>query len=67
MNIIKSMMAIYTAQITEAKVNIGVLLQNPTAIPEHGNFVKELDKYISSIATAQDKIAVLEKEYEDYE
>ncbi len=35
---------------------------NPTAIPEHSDFVKELDKHIIEIATAKERIAVLEED-----
>ena len=58
--IVKNLISIYTAKITEAKTNIDVLMVNPTAIPEHSDFVKELDKHIIEIATAKERIAVLE-------
>jgi 2-phospho-L-lactate guanylyltransferase (CobY/MobA/RfbA family) len=35
---------------------------NPTSIPEHSEFTKELDKHITEIATAKEKIAVLEND-----
>ena len=43
-----------------AMTNIDVLMVNPTSIPEHSEFTKELDKHITEIATAKEKIAVLE-------
>ncbi len=58
--IIKNLISIYTAEITKAKTNIDVLMVNPTSIPEHSEFTKELDKYITEIATAKEKIYVLE-------
>ena len=58
--IIKNLISIYTAEITKAKTNIDVLMGNPTSIPEHSEFTKELDKYITEIATAKEKIYVLE-------
>ena len=60
--IVKNLISIYTAKITEAKTNIDVLMVNPTAIPEHRDFVKELDKHIIEIATAKERIAVLEED-----
>ena len=38
--IVKNLISIYTAKITEAKTNIDVLMVNPTAIPENSDFVK---------------------------
>ena len=58
--IIKNLISIYTAEITKAKTNIDVLMVTPTSIPEHSEFTKELDKYITEIATAKEKIYVLE-------
>ena len=58
--IVMNLISIYTAEITKAKTNIDVLMVNPTSIPEHSEFTKELDKYITEIATAKEKIYVLE-------
>ena len=60
--IVKNLISIYTAEITKAETNIDVLMVNPTSIPEHSEFTKELDKHITEIATAKEKIAVLETE-----
>ena len=60
--IVKNLISIYTAEITKAKTNIDVLMVNPTSIPEHSEFTKELDKHITEIATAKEKIYVLETE-----
>jgi hypothetical protein len=60
--IVKNLISIYTAEITKAKTNIDVLMVNPTSIPEHSDFTKELDKHITEIATAKEKIDVLETE-----
>jgi|TARA_B100000424_G_scaffold161912_1_gene124028 hypothetical protein len=60
--IVKNLISIYTAEITKAKTNIDVLMVNPTSIPEHSEFTKELDKHITEIATAKEKIDVLETE-----
>ena len=51
--IVKNLISIYTAKILEAKTNIDVLMVNPTSIPEHSEFTKELDKHITEIATAK--------------
>jgi hypothetical protein len=60
--IVKNLISIYTAKILDAKTNIDVLMINPTSIPEHSDFTKELDKHITEIATAKEKIDVLETE-----
>ena len=60
--IVKNLISIYTAKILDAKTNIDVLMINPTSIPEHSDFTKELDKHITEIAKAKEKIDVLETE-----
>ena len=38
------------------------MLTNPTCIPEHDNFIQSIDKELSSLAEANDKLEAL-KEY----
>ena len=33
----------YEAEIEEGKINIKIMLNNPTSIPEHSKFLEELD------------------------
>jgi hypothetical protein len=52
----------YESKITEHKLNIDIMLSNPTSIPEHSNFVSEIDKELSLMSEAKDKLEAL-KEY----
>ena len=41
-------------------VNLSVLLDNPTSIPEHVDIVEEVDKLIEKLATIQEKIEMVD-------
>lgn len=41
-------------------VNLSVLLDNPTSIPEHVNIIEEVDKLIEQLATIQEKIQMVD-------
>ena len=41
-------------------VNLSVLLDNPTSIPEHVDIVVEEDKLIEKLATIQEKIEMVD-------
>lgn len=60
--IIKTMKSYYETKIFEHKLNIDIMLGNPIAIPEHENFVSAIDKELSAMSDAKDKLDVL-KEY----
>ena len=53
----------YEAEIEEGKINIKILLNNPTSIPEHSKFLEELDIHFGKIAEAEDKLAAIEQHY----
>ena len=53
----------YEAEIEEGKINIKIMLNNPTSIPEHSKFLEELDIHFGKIAEAEDKLAVMELHY----
>ena len=48
----------YEAEIEEGKINIKILLNNPTSIPEHSKFLEELDIHFGKIAESEDKLEV---------
>ena len=50
----------YNAQISEAEATIKIYLENPVAIGEHPQHVDEVDKLIEKIATAEEKLKVLQ-------
>ena len=55
-----SLRARYEADIAEADTTINIYLDNPVAIGEHPQHLEEIDKLLSKIADAKDKMAALE-------
>ena len=51
----------YNAQISEADATIQIYLEKPVAIGEHPQQLDELDKLITNIAEAEEKISVLQQ------
>ena len=51
----------YEAQIAEADVKIKLLLENSVAVSEHLNHQQELDDLLHKVASAEEKLSVLEE------
>ena len=51
----------YEAEISAADVKIKLLLENSVAVSEHLNHQKELDALIHEVASAEEKLSVLEE------
>lgn len=51
----------YEAHIEKHRVNIEVMLNNPTAIPEHSDIMDAIEKEVAIIAEYSDKLEVLNK------
>ena len=51
----------YTAQISEADATIKIYLENSVGIGEHPQHIDEIDKLMEKIATAEEKIKVLQQ------
>ena len=49
--------------ISVAKVTIEVYLNKSVGIGEHPQFVHEIDKQLEAIASAEDKLSMIEKHY----
>ena len=64
-SMIKALRKKYEADIEEAKVTAEVYLQRPVGIGEHPQFIEELDKLISKIAEADDKIKTINNHFDD--
>jgi hypothetical protein len=62
-NMIKALKAKYDAAYQEAHCTLEIYLNNPVAIGEHPQHFEEMDKLISAMADAQDKIDTLKKEF----
>ena len=50
----------YEADIAEAKATINIYLTNPVGIGEHPQHLDEIDKQLSKIAEAKDKLNAME-------
>ena len=55
-----SLRARYEADIAEADTTINIYLDHPEAIGEHPQHFEEIDKLLSKIADAKDKMEALE-------
>ena len=51
----------YNAQISEADTTIQIYLEKPVAIGEHPQHLDELDKLVEKIASAEEKLEVLQQ------
>ena len=51
----------YEAEIAAADVKIKLLLENSVAVSEHLNHQKELDCQLHKIASAEEKLSILEE------
>jgi hypothetical protein len=51
----------FRAHITKHRMNIEVMLNNPTAIQEHGDLMDAIEKEAGHIAEYMDKLEVMEK------
>ena len=64
-SMIKALRKKYEADIEEAKATAEVYLQRPVGIGEHPQFIEELDKLLSKIAEADDKIKIINSHFDD--
>ena len=51
----------YEAKVAQHKLNIDIMISNPRGIPEHENFTGAIDKELSELANAHDKLQALKK------
>ncbi len=58
--IITALESRYEAQIAEADATIKIYLENSVGIGEHPQHIDEVDRQLEKIATAQEKLGVLE-------
>ena len=60
----KVMIARYEAEIADAKYKISAYSEHELVIPEHPDITLEVDKLLSAMAEAEDKLAVMELHYD---
>lgn len=51
----------FDAHIEKHRINVEVMLNNPTAIHEHSDIMDAIEKEVAQIAEYQDKLEVMEK------
>tara|TARA_R110001592_G_scaffold640_2_gene3448 strand:- start:650 stop:856 length:207 start_codon:yes stop_codon:yes gene_type:complete len=51
----------YQAHISEADATIQIYLEKPVAIGEHPQHIDELDKLVTKIAEAEEKLQILQQ------
>jgi hypothetical protein len=55
----------FRSHITKHRMNIEVMLNNPTAIQEHGDLMDAIEKEAGYIAEYMDKLEVMEKYFSE--
>ncbi len=55
----------FSAHIRKHKMNVEVMLKNPTALPDHTDIMDAIEKEIEFIAEYMDKLEVLDKHFND--
>ncbi len=55
----------YLAHIEKHRINVEVILNNPTAIAEHSDIMDAIEKEVAQIAEYMDKLEVMEKYFKD--
>ena len=62
-NLINALAKRYEADILNAKANIEVYIKNPAGIGEHPDLAGAIDSQVDVIASAEDKLGVINKHY----
>ena len=57
----KALESKYKSQIDEAKATLSIYFANPVGIGEHPQHLEEMDKLVSQMAEALDKLETLKK------
>ena len=55
----------FRAHITKHRMNIEIMLNNPTAIQEHADIMEAIEKEAAYIAEYMDKLEVMEKYFKE--
>jgi len=55
----KALEAKYKAQIAEAQATLAIYFESSVGIGEHPQHLEEMDKFVTQLADAQDKLEVL--------
>ena len=63
-SMIKALRKKYEADVEEAKATAEIYLERPVGIGEHPQFIQELDKLMSKIAEAEDKLTIVNQRFD---
>jgi hypothetical protein len=55
----------YLAHIEKHRINVEVILNNPTAIHDHSDIMDAIEKEVAQIAEYMDKLEVIEKYFKE--
>ena len=55
----------YRAHIEKHRINVEVMLNNPTAIHDHSDIMEAIEKEVAQIAEYVDKLEVMEKYFKE--
>jgi hypothetical protein len=55
----------YRAHIEKHRINVEVILNNPTAIHDHSDIMEAIEKEVAQIAEYVDKLEVMEKYFKE--
>ena len=51
----------FLSHIAKHRMNVEVMLTNPTAIPEHSDIMEAIEKEVEKMAEYQDKLEIMER------
>ncbi len=63
--IVKALRKKYEADIEQAKATVNIYLERPVGIGEHPQHLEEVDKLLSVIVDAEDKMRALNNHFDD--
>jgi hypothetical protein len=63
--IVKALRKKYEADIEQAKTTVNIYLERPVGIGEHPQHLEEVDKLLSVIVDAEDKMRALNNHFDD--
>ena len=52
----------YQSELKVAQAKLAIMFNKPTSIPEHSDWMAEVDKWVTQIADVTDKVAVIDAE-----
>ena len=57
----------YESQVVEAKATLHTYFNSSVGIGEHSDLLEEFDKHVEVLATAEDKLATLCRNFDEYQ